>query len=118
MSRKAKTQVCDRGCFQCVHPDCICDDGPNLEEFKLSEELDRFAWLQAQGLDEEHSKWLSWYRSSKEFQRAQRAAKMAAYRESNRAACNAKGRAYRAANRERINAYQRAYYARKKAERG
>ena len=116
MGHKPKRAVCGRDCFNCMEPDCICDDGPNLEEYRLSAELDRFAWLQAQGLENEHRKWREWYRSNRDYQRQDRAAKQAAYRESNREACNARRRAHRAANRDAFIAYQRAYRARKKAE--
>lgn len=142
MGRKAKEPVCSRGCFNCIHPDCILDSGPNLEEYRLSAELDRIAWLEACGRAEELSRWKQWRRSREDYfrkakrdrsaadrerikaqkrrwdmaHREQRTAWQAAYRESHREACNAKRRAYRAAHREEFNAYQRAYRAKKKAE--
>ena len=142
MGRKASEAVCDRGCFGCIHLDCILDAGPNLEEYRLSAELDRIAWLESGGREEELTRWQHLHRSRQDYwrkakqeraaadrerlkaqkrawdmaHREQRAAWQAAYRESHREECNAKRREYRAANRDAINAYQRAYRARKKAE--
>ena len=142
MGRKAKDAVCARDCFNCIHPDCILDAGPNLDEYRLSAELDRIAWLEARGRREELSRWQDWHRSRADCYRearrerseadlerinaqkrawdrahkAQRTAWQAAYRQSHRDECNAKRRAYRAAHREEANAYQRAYRAKKKAE--
>lgn len=118
MGRKAKAAVCSRDCFFCIHPDCILDAGPNLEEYRLSVELDRVAWLEAQEPEEELSRWKAWHHSRQGYYCKERAAWQAAYRESNRDACNAKRREHRAAHRDAFNAYQRAYRAKKRAERG
>ena len=114
MSRKAEKAVCDRDCFNCIHPDCILDAGPNLDEYRLSAELDRIACLEAPGQEERGKAWRTWFEANREYNRERRRA----YYRANREREKARQRAYSKAHRQEHNEWQRAYRASKKAERG
>ena len=86
--------VCNKDCFNCPHPDCICDD-LDAEDYRKAKEIDKLLHPQTK-----HQKKV--------------AAKQRAYREANRDKLAAQRRAYYEANRDKCNAYMRNYYKRSK----
>ena len=112
MGRKAKEPVCNRDSFNCIHPDCILDEGPNQEEYRFSAELDHYAWLEKRCMEHQFYKLRAWYRSKLEYNRQRRRA----YYQANREREKARQRAYSKAHREEHNEWQRAYRQTKKAE--
>lgn len=74
MGRKRKEPVCDRDCLNCIHPDCILDEGPDAAEYRQMAEMEKELFR----TDEQKKV----------------AAQQKAYREANREAYNAYMRNY------------------------
>lgn len=113
MPRKKTQAVCDRNCFECIHPDCILDAGPSAEEYREMAERDK-RLIRTPKQEKAYASQKAYYRAHRE----QLLEKSKRYRAEHRDELVAYQRAHYAANRESRIAYQRAYRARKKAERG
>ena len=96
MGRKRKEPVCDRDCLNCIHPDCILDEGPDAAEYRQMAEMEKELFR----TDEQKKV----------------AAQKKAYREANREKVAAQQKAYREANREAYNAYMRNYLREKRRQ--
>lgn len=91
MGRKAREPVCNRDCFNCIHPDCILVEDPDAWECWELERVEKYLFQPT----EERS----------------RKARAKAYYEANREKMLAYQKAYNRANKEKVAASQRAAYA-------
>lgn len=103
---KAKKQICNRDCFNCVFDDCINDE-MCLEDWKESREIEEFISPKTK-----RQKAIAAYQKDYlEKNREAIAAYKKDYREKNREALKEVHREYYATHKE----YFKAYYRRKKA---
>ena len=96
--------VCNKDCFCCPYPDCICDelDHEDYKELARIERTEIFPRSQAQKKVAASKK--AWYEANRE----KVAASQKAYREANREKVAASKKAYREANREKVAASKKA----------
>ena len=97
--------VCNKDCFRCPYPDCVCDalDADDYAEAREREELLRPKTARQKAL-------AAYKKAYYEANREQLVAKQKAYREANREEIAAYKKAYYEANHEALAAYQKAYH--------
>lgn len=125
-----KKPVCNFNCFECSHPDCICDDF-SRKEYVTDAEINRIAGVTrcktglskieyrrkyyAEHKEEEKEKRKIYYEKNKE--RIREKARERYWK--NRERCIASVRAYQESNKEKVSAYKKEYskkYKRRKKE--
>ena len=105
MGRRKKEFVCDRDCLNCIHPDCILDEGPDMAEYRALARMERDLFR-----SDAQKKAAAYKKAYYEANREKLVAYQKAYYEENREKVAAYKKAYYEANREKVAAQQKAYY--------
>ena len=104
MKKRGQKPVCDRDCLNCIHPDCILDEGPDAAEYRALAQMERdLFWSDVQKKRAAYKK--AYYEANRE----KLAAYQKAYYEANREKVAAQKKAYYEANREKIFAQRKAF---------
>nr|DAN92479.1 MAG TPA: hypothetical protein [Caudoviricetes sp.] len=127
---KMKKPVCNFNCFECPHPDCICDDF-SRKEYVTDAEINRIAGMTRSKTGLRKKEYLrKYYSERKEYAKAYQKSYYEKNKErirekareryrKNRDRYIASVRAYQESNKEKFNAYKKEYskkYKRRKRE--
>lgn len=125
-----KKPVCNFNCFECPHPDCICDDF-SRKEYVTDAEINRIAGMTRSKTGLRKKEYLrKYYSERKEYAKAYQKSYYEKNKEKirekareryrkNRERCIASVRAYQESNKEKVTAYKKEYskkYKRRKKE--
>ena len=117
---KMKKPVCDFNCFECPHPDCICDDF-SRKEYVTDAEINRIAGMTRSKTGLRKKEYLrKYYSERKEYAKAYQKSYYEKNKErirekareryrKNRDRYIASVRAYQESNKEKVDAYKKEY---------